>query len=477
MSTLSVDKEVNGKLITGFTNDAIHLRSHGQVVRCHLVPKMGVSVAHFDAIQLIHKSPDNRQYALGEVRDAKVIGCVVEGAGTKVQCAFGSDGVYHNITIQHNTFSTSGDHYITLNGLISGDISSNTFPDATGKPIKLYPARIGGNPDGEFNVWVLDLPYQPIESDQPELIQDLRQVVFNDTDKFVVDIDWDKFNTMVGDVPASGGRNMGREFQRIALECGKVVAEYKPKEVVTMMPVSKGTPYEIGQLYLGQEEIKGSAEHNPYIVEFFKTTSYKATDDETAWCSAAHCYMHEQAGYAHTKSAAALSWKDWGVPIENPTKECTIIADYGNGKGHVGFYMGETNDAYIIMGGNQGDAYCVAHYPKNAAYRWYFRKSKRAMNSKTNWTAGTGALTGGGILTPAAIEVLKPGPAEEVKPTVPPVNEQICEMQQCPVKIPEGYKAVPQEIYTIALGVGAALLIGSLFIMYERCKKIKVFGI
>ena len=477
MSVLSVESELNGELITEFSDDAIHLRSNGKVVRCHLVPKKGVRKAHFDAIQLIHKSPNNRQYALGEVRNAQVIGCVVEGSGTKVQCAFGSDGVYHNITVQHNTFSTDGEHYVTLNGLISGNISSNTFIGDAAKPIKLYPARIGGNPDGEFSVWVLDLPYQLIESDQPELIQDLRQVVFNDTDKFVVDIDWVKFDRMIEEVPANGGRTMGREFQRIALECGTVVTEYQAKEVTTMMSANKGTPFEIGQLYLGQEEIKGSAEHNPYIVEFFKTTSYKATDDETPWCAAAHCYMHEQAGYAHTKSAAALSWKDWGVPIDKPVKECTIIADYGNGKGHVGFYMGETNDTYIIMGGNQGDAYCVAHYPKNAAYRWYFRKSKRAMNSKTNWTAGGGALAGTGITIPAVLEKLEPVPAVEEKPTVPPVSEQICEMQQCPVKIPEGYKAVPQEIYSVALGVGVALLAGSLFIIYERYKKIKVFGI
>lgn len=793
MTPLSVGHEVNGELISGFVDDAIHLRSNGKVVRCHLTPKAGIEKAHFDAIQLIHKSNNNRQYALGEVNDAEVVGCVVAGRGTKVQCVFGSDGLYHNILIQHNTFSTGGEHYITLNGLVSGNISSNTFHGVTGKPIKLYPARIGGNPDGAFNVWVLDLPYQKIESDQPEMIQDLRQVVFNTTDKFLVDIDWAAFDRMVAEVPTTGGRNMGREFQRIAITCGRVVTEYQPKEVTPMMPVNKGTPYDIGQLYLGQEEIKGSAEHNPYIVEFFKTTSYKATDDETPWCltgdievltdkgfvrfdnfkhsgvsevaqlntsdnsvfftphfdyiekdydgvvydiksgklditcdpkhrmygswsgtgpqqlrevqslttygvqippinaggdgvigttdelvfmaaylsdghrkqnsgvvtfgvskqrkidildtleyatkkqdsvvygvanypitrykfptsrlrtdwldgykmlswafvkgmnqqqaetfinaygkfdgtqleggcfevftsdkdlrdqltyiatmaghkstpydvkqvspntaieylyhvyisrngkargvkkkdvterqysgklycltvptsvmiircrngviipigncSASHCYMHEQAGYAHTKSAAALSWKDWGVAIDKPTKECTIVADYGNGKGHVGFFMGETSYAYIIMGGNQGDAYCVAHYPKNAAYRWYFRKSKRAVNSKTNWTAGTGALAGGGITVPAIMEKLKPAPVVEDKPAVPTVSEQICEMQQCPIKIPEGYKAVPQEIYSVALAVGAALLVGSLFIMYERCKKIKAFGI
>lgn len=266
-----------------------------------------------------------------------------------------------------------------------------------------------------------------------------------------------------------------------AKEVTHVIEYDKPvaKEAKPVLNTSKNmTPFMVGQTQQGQKEIKGS-EDNPVIVEYFKATSYHASDDETRWCSAAHCWVHAQAGQAHTKSAAALSWKDWGVPINKPVYGCTIVGDRGNGRGHVGFYVGETDDSYIIMGGNQSDAYGVNHYPKTGMSSWHFRKSKRAVNSKTNWASGGVGGAGALVAGKSATELIP----EEVEKTEAPaaqINQESpvqCNVELCPVSIPEDMTLIPTSLYEAGLAGGLTLIAIAIFIVYERLKKINNFGI
>ena len=280
-------------------------------------------------------------------------------------------------------------------------------------------------------------------------------IVLNDEVKDSVDIRWQERKT---EQPNEG---------ETMLENVKVMVSDKQKI----------TPFIIAQGQQGQKEIKGS-EDNPAIVEYFKATSYHASDDETPWCSAAHCWVHQQAGKAHTKSAAALSWKDWGVALKKPVHGCTIVGDRGKGRGHVGFYVGETDDAYIILGGNQSDAYNTSHYPKRNMVNWYFRKPKTDFNSKTNWSAGTlGA--GGTLISGFSANEMIPADEPVKKPDVV-LNQESpikCSTELCPVDIPANMTLIPTSLYEAGLAGGVTMLAIAGFIIYERLKKISNHGI
>lgn len=135
---------------------------------------------------------------------------------------------------------------------------------------------------------------------------------------------------------------------------------------------------------IGIAEMLGK-QNNPRIVEYFTATNYKATDDETPWCAAFVNWCLMKAGVAGTKSAAALSFKDWGKETKIPKVGDIAVIDRGGGKGHVGFVFGfEVRDGveYIqLLGGNQDNKVNIALY--NRAGFKYFRTIKTTVNSTT----------------------------------------------------------------------------------------------
>jgi len=121
---------------------------------------------------------------------------------------------------------------------------------------------------------------------------------------------------------------------------------------------------------LGVKEIPGSGD-NPRIVEYHQTTTLKATDDAVPWCSSFVNWCLEQAGVRGTKSAAASSWRDWGEELEEGRLGCIVVMRRQGGN-HVGFYMSEDADGVFVLGGNQGDAVNVKHFPWEIVthFRW-----------------------------------------------------------------------------------------------------------
>eukprot|EP01156_Anaeramoeba_ignava_P011257 Anaeramoba_ignava/a482504_22.p5 GENE.a482504_22~~a482504_22.p5 ORF type:complete len:143 (+),score=5.17 a482504_22:255-683(+) len=65
------------------------------------------------------------------------------------------------------------------------------------------------------------------------------------------------------------------------------------------------------EMWAGVTEIRGR-KHNPRIIEYHKSTTLRASNDETAWCSSFVNWCIEQAGLKGTDSAAARSWLKWG---------------------------------------------------------------------------------------------------------------------------------------------------------------------
>ena len=124
---------------------------------------------------------------------------------------------------------------------------------------------------------------------------------------------------------------------------------------------------------LGQAEIPGSND-NPRILEYHKTTTLKASDDEIAWCSSYVNWCMMKAGQIGTGSAQARSWLSWGKEIKIPTYGCVVIMSRADRhQGHVGFYMGrKPDDVIAILGGNQGNTVSVAWFSiqKVLGYRW-----------------------------------------------------------------------------------------------------------
>ena len=115
---------------------------------------------------------------------------------------------------------------------------------------------------------------------------------------------------------------------------------------------------------LGVSEIPGS-QHNPTIIGYHATTTLAAKSDETPWCSSFVNWNMDQSDIQGTNSASALSWKGWGRELDEPTYGCVGVIDWGKGKGHVGFIVGQNGDNYIMLGGNQKDAVRYSEFKKS----------------------------------------------------------------------------------------------------------------
>lgn len=132
--------------------------------------------------------------------------------------------------------------------------------------------------------------------------------------------------------------------------------------------------FEVAKMELGISEIKGE-EDNPRIVEYHATTTLKAQDDETSWCSAFVNWCFSQCGIIGTRAANARSWMNWGDELLEPKKGCVVVfwrEDRKSWKGHVGFYVSETETHIEVLGGNQGNQVSHKYYPKERllGYRW-----------------------------------------------------------------------------------------------------------
>jgi uncharacterized protein (TIGR02594 family) len=127
------------------------------------------------------------------------------------------------------------------------------------------------------------------------------------------------------------------------------------------VPEMKFSWLSIAESQLGVTEKPGSA-NNEAIVDYHATTTLKATEDSVPWCSSFVNWCMEQAGYKGTKSARALSWKNWGVAAESFIPNGSLVVMKRKGGGHVGFKVGEDQFYVYVLGGNQSDSVNVAKF-------------------------------------------------------------------------------------------------------------------
>jgi uncharacterized protein (TIGR02594 family) len=142
---------------------------------------------------------------------------------------------------------------------------------------------------------------------------------------------------------------------------------------------------------LGVREVPGRR-HSRDVLEFFRDAGRDdVARDEVPWCAAFVGACLERADRPGTGSLLARSYLDWGRVLAAPRLGAIVVLSRGKdpGAGHVGFWIGETEDKHILLGGNQSDAVSVAAFAKDRllGFRW-----PREFEAPHADTVGSGAV-------------------------------------------------------------------------------------
>lgn len=163
----------------------------------------------------------------------------------------------------------------------------------------------------------------------------------------------------------------------------------KPVSAVSSVQVSAVPWFNIAK---AEEVVNEVAEdsrpgkHNDRILEYHRTTTLKANDDETPWCSSFVNWVMIQSSRKGTNNAAAKSWLEWGVPTTKPERGVIVVIKQkprgtkqatGSSSGyHVGFYVSSTATHVKILGGNQNNRVKETDYPLKSFEVVGYRKPK-----------------------------------------------------------------------------------------------------
>jgi uncharacterized protein (TIGR02594 family) len=138
-----------------------------------------------------------------------------------------------------------------------------------------------------------------------------------------------------------------------------------------------GTPAWLSRAFseVGQTEIYGP-KYNPRIVEYLGSVGLAKTEggDESPWSSAFVNWTLSQSGIKGTGSGMARSWLTWGVELPAPKLGAVAVFQRENSSvlGTACFYVSETADQVICLGGNFLDSVRLSAIPKSSllGYRW-----------------------------------------------------------------------------------------------------------
>lgn len=112
---------------------------------------------------------------------------------------------------------------------------------------------------------------------------------------------------------------------------------------------------------------KGS---NPNILAWAREVGVSGwyNDDDIPWCGLFVGMVAKRCGYPApaAKLLSAILWATWGqeVPKERASLWDVLVFSRPGG-GHVGFYVGENENAFLVYGGNQSNAVGFAFIDKS----------------------------------------------------------------------------------------------------------------
>ena len=149
----------------------------------------------------------------------------------------------------------------------------------------------------------------------------------------------------------------------------------KPAPIAAKTDTATPSPLwmDIAIAELGIHQDRQPGQHNGRIVEYHQTTTLKATDDETAWCSSFVNWVMKQSGRTGTNSAAANSWLNWGSAVTTPAVGTIVVIKKktsrftqatGSSSGfHVAFYVSASPTHIRLLGGNQSRKVQYSNFP------------------------------------------------------------------------------------------------------------------
>lgn len=128
----------------------------------------------------------------------------------------------------------------------------------------------------------------------------------------------------------------------------------------------------VAQGELGQREIPG-ADNNPRIIEYLASTNFVGEkNDEIPWTSAFANWAFEKAGMQGTGSTNPFRWLKWGVQLKEPRLGALVLQARPNGVPSACFFVRQTEDSILCLGGNVDDAVSITALSKDRliGYRW-----------------------------------------------------------------------------------------------------------
>ena len=134
----------------------------------------------------------------------------------------------------------------------------------------------------------------------------------------------------------------------------------------------------------GVREYPGAL-NNPAILEWARDLDregyswigdmYRDGGDAVPWCGVFVGIVAKRAGKpVPDNPVKALAWSEWGTACLGPPELGDVLTFSRKGGGHVGIYVGEDDDAFHVLGGNQSDSVSIARFAKSrlrAVRRFY----------------------------------------------------------------------------------------------------------
>ncbi len=143
--------------------------------------------------------------------------------------------------------------------------------------------------------------------------------------------------------------------------------------------------YRLAESLIGTKEVPGPASNN-IIVGWLVKLGAAWRSDDVPWCGTFTGYCLKTSGVKIPANFAwAKAWATWGTErTRDNLSYGTVLVFTRDGGGHVGFYAGEDDTHYHVLGGNQSDAVNISSMPK-----------ARCIGSR--WPSGV-PFTGGPVL-------------------------------------------------------------------------------
>lgn len=128
------------------------------------------------------------------------------------------------------------------------------------------------------------------------------------------------------------------------------------------------TLYDLAQRYVGIKELPAQGKDHPLVQWWLSLCGFSLdTPDEVPWCSAFVNGIAWELRLPRSKSAAARSWLNVGIPVLQRDVLLGDIVVLWRGTlqgttGHVGFFTGWQDGKVQLLGGNQSNGVCIESF-------------------------------------------------------------------------------------------------------------------